>query len=62
MPDDGYEVRYDDPRVGYFLTYVNDMTETGTTNYRDMINRWRLVKKNPRPRNLRTCQANNLVD
>ncbi len=47
MPDDGYEPRYDDPRVGYFLTYVNDMTETGTTNYRDMINRWRLEKKNP---------------
>ena len=23
------------------------MTETGTTNYKDMINRWRLVKKNP---------------
>ena len=47
MPDDGYEIRYDDPGVGYFLTYVNDMTETGTTNYRDMVNRWRLVKKNP---------------
>ena len=47
MPDEGYEPRYDDPRVGYFLNYVNDMTETGTTNYRDMINRWRLQKKNP---------------
>ena len=47
MPDDGYEIRYDDPRVGYFLTSVNDMTETGTTNYRDMVNRWRLIKKNP---------------
>ena len=47
MPDEGYEPRYDDPRVGYFLNYVNDMTETGTTNYRDMINRWRLEKKNP---------------
>ena len=47
MPDDGYQIRYDDPRVGYFLTSVNDMTETGTTNYRDMVNRWRLIKKNP---------------
>ena len=47
MPEDGYEIRYDDPRVGYFLTPVNDMTETGTTNYRDMVNRWRLIKKNP---------------
>ena len=47
MPEEGYEIRHDDPRVGYFLTFVNDMTETGTTNYRDMVNRWRLVKKNP---------------
>jgi len=47
MPEEGYEIRHDDPRVGYFLNFVNDMTETGTTNYRDMINRWRLVKKNP---------------
>ena len=47
MPDNGFEPRMDDPRVGYFLTYMNDMTETGTTNYRDKINRWRLVKKYP---------------
>ena len=47
MPDDSYKPRFDDPRVGYFLTMKNDMTETGTTNYRDMINRWRLIKKNP---------------
>ena len=47
MPDDSYSPRMDDPRVGYFLTMKNDMTETGTTNYRDFINRWRLVKKDP---------------
>lgn len=47
MPDDGYEVRMDDPRVGYFLTQTNDMTSTGTVNYRDLVHRWRLVKKNP---------------
>ena len=47
MPADGYEVRMDDPRVGYFLTQTNDMTATGTVNYRDMIHRWRLVKKDP---------------
>lgn len=47
MPDDGYKPRMDDPRVGYFFTQTNDMTSTGVTNYRDMIHRWRLVKKDP---------------
>ncbi|RMB04445.1 zinc-dependent metalloprotease [Eilatimonas milleporae] len=47
MPDDGYSPRLDDPRVGYFLNYVNDMTSTDVTPWRDMINRWRLVKKDP---------------
>ena len=47
MPEDGYEPRMDDARVGYFLTQTNDMTTTETVNYRDMIHRWRLVKKNP---------------
>jgi predicted Zn-dependent protease len=47
MPDDNFEVRYADPRTGFFTTETNDMTSTKTTNYRDMINKWRLVKKNP---------------
>ena len=47
MPEQGYTPRMDDPRVGYFLTFKDDQTATGTTNYRDFINRWRLVKKNP---------------
>ncbi|WP_299627884.1 zinc-dependent metalloprotease [uncultured Tenacibaculum sp.] len=47
MPKDGYETRFDDPRVGYFTTQVNDMTSTGTVNYRDFVHRWRLVKKDP---------------
>lgn len=47
MPEDGYEPRMDDARVGYFLTQTNDMTATGTVNYRDLVHRWRLVKKNP---------------
>ena len=47
MPDENFEVRYADPRVGYFTTETNDMTTTATTNYRDMINKWRLVKKDP---------------
>ncbi len=47
MPADGYSPRMDDPRVGYFLTQTNDMTSTAVVNYRDMIHRWRLVKKDP---------------
>jgi len=47
MPTDDYEPRMDDPRVGYFLTQTNDMTTTETINYRDMIHRWKLVKKDP---------------
>lgn len=47
MPEDDYEPRMDDARVGYFLTQTNDMTTTETINYRDMIHRWKLVKKNP---------------
>lgn len=47
MPDDGYEPRMDDARVGYFLTQTNDMTTAETVNYRDLIHRWKLVKKNP---------------
>ena len=47
MPEEDYSPRMDDARVGYFLTQTNDMTATGTINYRDMIHRWKLVKKNP---------------
>lgn len=47
MPEDDYEIRFDDPRVGYFLTETNDMTSTETVNYRDLVHRWKLIKKNP---------------
>ena len=47
MPDIDYSPRMDDARVGYFLTETNDMTSTNTINYRDMIHRWKLIKKNP---------------
>ena len=47
MPDNNYEIRYEDPKVGYFTTQTRDMTSTGTTDYRDMIHKWRLIKKNP---------------
>lgn len=47
MPEDGYQIRYDDPRVGYFTDEVNDQTSTSSITYRDMIHRWRLEKKDP---------------
>ncbi|TXD54425.1 MULTISPECIES: zinc-dependent metalloprotease [unclassified Polaribacter] len=47
MPEANYEARMDDARVGYFLTQTNNMTTAETINYRDMIHRWKLVKKNP---------------
>ncbi len=47
LPDNDYEVRYDDPRVGYFTTKVDDQTSTKTVAYRDLVHRWHLKKKNP---------------
>lgn len=47
MPDNDYQPRYEDPRVGHFVTEVTDQTSTEATPYRDMIHRWHLVKKDP---------------
>lgn len=47
MPDNDYEPRKDDPRIGYFTSKVNDMTSSSVTPYRDVIRRWNLKKKNP---------------
>ncbi|MBT8385093.1 MAG: zinc-dependent metalloprotease, partial [Bacteroidia bacterium] len=47
MPTNDYEIRLDDPRVGYFTTQVNDQTSTGSTPYRDLVHRWNLQKKDP---------------
>ncbi|WP_374764962.1 zinc-dependent metalloprotease [Yunchengibacter salinarum] len=47
VPDNDFQPRMDDPRVGYFLSYMNDMTAVDATPWRDMIHRWHLVKKDP---------------
>ena len=47
MPENGFQPRFDDPRVGYFTQQVTDLTSTSATPYRDLVNRWHLVKKNP---------------
>lgn len=46
-PENDYQPREDDPRVGYFLLEKTDMTSTSETPYRDVIQRWHLVKKEP---------------
>lgn len=47
MPKNNYQARFDDPRIGYFSTQVNDMTSFSATPYRDVIHRWHLEKKDP---------------
>ncbi|PRY14211.1 uncharacterized protein DUF5117 [Pontibacter ummariensis] len=47
MPENNYQPRLDDPRVGYFTSQVTDMTSPEVTPYRDLIHRWHLEKKDP---------------
>lgn len=47
MPQNDFRPRRDDPRIGYFMTQVNDMTSFEAAPYRDMIHRWNLEKKDP---------------
>jgi hypothetical protein len=46
-PDDGYASRRYDPRVGYFVNRITDLTSTAAAPWRDVIQRWRLEKKDP---------------
>ena len=46
-PDDRFAPRFDDPRVGYFTDEVTDLSSTEIAPYRDVIHRWKLVKKDP---------------
>ncbi|MBT1450669.1 zinc-dependent metalloprotease [Glaciecola sp. XM2] len=46
-PENDFQPRRDDPRVGYFSQQFDDLTSDQTANYRDVINRWSLVKKDP---------------
>ena len=47
VPDNDFEPRFADPRVGYFSQQKDDQTSTSATPYHDLINRWHLKKKNP---------------
>ncbi len=45
VPKNDFKPRRDDPRVGYFGSEVDDLTSIKPTPYKDIINRWHLVKK-----------------
>lgn len=47
VPVNDFKPRFDDPRVGFFTQEVDDLTSGDVTNYRDVINRWHLKKKDP---------------
>ena len=48
MPENNFVPRKDDQRIGYFTQEVNDQTSISPVPYKDMINRWHLVKKDPK--------------
>lgn len=47
MPDENFTPRVADQRVGYFSQRVTDMSTYDNYPQHDLINRWRLVKKDP---------------
>lgn len=47
LPENGYHSRRDDPRVGYFTQQFDDLSSNSWAPYKDVINRWKLEKKNP---------------
>jgi len=47
MPNNDFRPRVDDPRVGYFTQEIENLTSIKVADYKDVINRWSLVKKDP---------------
>ena len=47
MPDNDYQPRMADARLGSFNQRITDLTSTQSAPYRDVINRWNLVKQDP---------------
>ena len=47
MPKNNYKPRFDDPRIGYFISQSDDLTSMRPTRNHDLIQRWNLVKKDP---------------
>lgn len=52
LPEDGYQPRYADDRVGYFLSAVKDYsTDSRDTAFVRRVNRWRLERADNDPKN-----------
>ena len=47
MPRSDYEPRFTDHRMGYFAEEVTDLTDDTVTPFRDLVQRWHLVKRDP---------------
>lgn len=47
MPENDYRPRLTDHRMGYFAEQVTDLTDDSVTPYRDLVQRWHLVKQDP---------------
>ncbi len=47
VPKNDFRPRKDEPRIGYFMEEVDDMTSKDAVPYKDMIHRWHLQKKYP---------------
>ena len=47
MPDNDYQPRMADARLGSFNQRITDLTSTKSAPYRDVINRWHLRKQDP---------------
>ena len=47
VPENDYQPRFADARLGSFNVQVTDLTSTDSAPYRDLIERWHLVKKDP---------------
>jgi len=47
MPENDYEPRQSDFRLGHFAQRVTDLTSDSATPYRDLIERWHLEKQDP---------------
>ena len=47
MPDDRFEPRVNDHRIGYFVNKSTDLTSYDNFPNFALVNKWRLIKKNP---------------
>ncbi|MCP4985644.1 MAG: DUF5117 domain-containing protein [Colwellia sp.] len=47
LPKEEFTPRYEDARIGFFGTQYDQMTSSSWAPYKDVINRWNLVKKDP---------------